>query len=156
MPSQRTFRRQASPAPRATTEPAVDPADRFSAALAAGDFAALVGRGLRRTLRQAAADPSLDLELGALRLTLIRLLDTESDPHRLAADIARVARVALQAAALRPAPDSEADTIRAYLERELAILERELEEDAAMRALPPPVSAILPTEPEPAFPPRTP
>jgi hypothetical protein len=142
MPRQSTSGRAAQPAPPAPDDPVADPGERFYAALAPGDFDALLGRSLRRALRQAAADPGLDLEVGALRLTLIRLLDAESDPHRLAADIARVARVALQAAALRPAPDTESDKIRSHLEREFAILDREMEE--AARREPPRALDFLP------------
>jgi hypothetical protein len=95
--------------------------------LAAGDFDAVLGPGLRGTLRGAAADPGLDAEIGALRLALVRLLDEERDPSRLAAGVARVAGVALQAAKLRQGGDVESEQLRAVLGRALVELETELE-----------------------------
>ena len=97
----------------------------FRARLAAGDFDAVLGPGLRGTLRGAAADPGLDAEIGALRLALVRLLDEERDPSRLATGVARVAGVAVQAAKLRHGGEVEMEQLRAELWRALAELETE-------------------------------
>jgi hypothetical protein len=88
----------------------------FQARLKTGDYDALLGRGLRRALRAAAADQTLDLEIGALRIALARLLQEEKDTTRFATTVAQVASVALQAAALRPGPPSEMDELRAAFE----------------------------------------
>jgi hypothetical protein len=97
----------------------------FRARVAAGDYEAVLGRGLRDTLRGAAADSGLEAEIGALRLALARLLDEEADASRLAAGVARVAGVAVQAARLRQGRDNEAEKISVYLQRELAAIEAE-------------------------------
>lgn len=100
--------------------------DRFRAALSAGNFNAIVGRGPRRTLRAAAADTSLEPEIGALRLALLRLLNEERDPARLAAGIARLSSVAIQAARLRSGTDTGCDQFRQTFLRELEIFESEM------------------------------
>ena len=98
----------------------------FRARLEAGDYDAIVGRKLRRTLRQAAQEPSLEPELGALRLAMIRLLHEEPNPTRLATGISRLASVAVQAARLTESPDSGLDDIRAAVKHKLDILDAEL------------------------------
>jgi hypothetical protein len=97
----------------------------FRARLAAGDYDAVLGPALRRVLRGAAADPGMEAEIGALRLALIRLLDEERDPSRLAAGVARLASVAVQAARLRQGGESTWKELQALLERELAEIEGE-------------------------------
>ena len=97
----------------------------FRARLAGGDYDAVLGPGLRGTLRGAAADAGLEAEIGALRLALVRLLDEERDPSRLAAGVARVAGVAVQAARLRQGGDADAEEIRAVMLRALAAFEAE-------------------------------
>jgi hypothetical protein len=99
---------------------------RFRAALQTGDYYALMGSGLRRAMRGAASDPSLDPEIGALRLALTRLLNEEPDPARLAAGVARLSSVALQAARLRSGATDEGEEFRDTLLRELATYEQEL------------------------------
>lgn len=103
----------------------------FRARLAAGDYDALLGPGLRGTLRGAAQDPGLEAEVGALRLALVRLLDEERDPSRLAAGVARVAGVSVQAARLRKNADADTQELRALLLREAAKLEAELDAERA-------------------------
>ena len=101
----------------------------FRARLEAGDYDALLGPGLRGTLQGAAADAGLEAEIGALRLALARLLQEECDPSRLAAGVARVAGVAVQAVRLRQ--NADADTglgaIRAAVSQALTALEAEEE-----------------------------
>lgn len=87
----------------------------FRALLKAGNYDAIVGRGLRRALRAAAADTSLEPEIGALRLTLVRLLVQESDLARLAASVARISSVAVQAARLRDCPGDVSEELRQAL-----------------------------------------
>lgn len=98
----------------------------FRARLAAGDADALVGPELRAGLRGVGADPGVDAEVGALRVALARLLEEEGDASRLAAGIARVAGVAMQAARLRPGGSNE--ETRATLRRVLAEIDAEMEE----------------------------
>jgi hypothetical protein len=92
----------------------------FRSRLATGDYETVIGPELRRVLRGAAAAPDLDEEIGALRVSLARLLQEERDPSRLAAGVARLTGVAVQAAKLRHGGTGEADGIRAILERTLA------------------------------------
>lgn len=98
---------------------------RFRDRLADGNYDAVIGAGLKRTLHGAAADTGLEAEIGALRLTLVRLLNEERDPSRLAAGVSRVAAVAVQAARLRNAPEADVAEIRTALLRELDAVERE-------------------------------
>lgn len=98
----------------------------FRARLAAGDADALVGPELRAGLRGIGAEPGVDAEVGALRVALARLLEEEGDASRLAAGIARVTGVAMQAARLRPGGNNE--ETRATLRRVLAEIDAEMEE----------------------------
>ena len=98
---------------------------RFRERLVAGSYDAVIGEGLRSTLRGAAADTGLEAEIGALRLVLVRLLNEECDPSRLAAGVSRVAGVAIQAARLRNGSDADLDEMRTLLVRELDAMERE-------------------------------
>jgi hypothetical protein len=102
---------------------------RFRQRLRAGSYDALLGHGLRRTLQGAAADAGLEAEIGALRLTLIRLLHEEHDPSRLAASVARIAGVAVQAARLRVGSDTDLETIRTHLLRELEAVEQDVTQE---------------------------
>ncbi len=99
----------------------------FRARLEAGDSDAVLGPGLRGTLRGAAADPGLDAEIGALRLALTRLLREERDPARLATGVARVAGVSVQLARLRQHGDAAGESLRAAILRHLAIIDAEEE-----------------------------
>jgi hypothetical protein len=99
----------------------------FRERLAAGDFDAVLGPGLRGTLKGAARDPGLEAEVGALRLALIRLLGEEEDPSRMAAGVARVAGVSVQAARLRQSGDGDGQELTALLQREVAKLDAELD-----------------------------
>ncbi|MFT4039761.1 MAG: hypothetical protein QM692_16390, partial [Thermomicrobiales bacterium] len=94
-------------------------AARFQALLATGDYDTVLGEGLRAALAGAAADGGLEAEIGALRLTLARLLQEEADPAKLAASVARVAAVSVQAARLRQGAGDAGDELRAALLREL-------------------------------------
>src|SRR5687768_12163029 len=60
-------------------EEAGAPAPRFWQRLDAASYQALLGEALRAVLTQAAADRSLGDEIGALRVTLARLLVEEDD-----------------------------------------------------------------------------
>jgi hypothetical protein len=102
----------------------------FRSRLATGDYEAVIGTALRRVLHDAAASPNLDEEIGALRVSLARLLQEERDPSRLAAGVARLTGVAVQAAKLRHGGNAEADGIRAILERTLAEMEGEAMADS--------------------------
>lgn len=89
--------------------------DSFRARLAAGDYDALLGPELRDTLRGAAADLSLQDEIGALRIAIARLLREEGDAQRLAAGLARVTDVSVRAARLRGANAAEAESLHVAL-----------------------------------------
>lgn len=96
----------------------------FRTRLAAGDYDAVIGKGLRRTLQGAAADATLEAEVGALRVALAKLLREEDDPTRLAAGVSRVAGVAIQAARLRNA-SADVESFRNTFLRELDAFEKE-------------------------------
>ena len=96
----------------------------FRSRLATGDYETVIGSALRRVLLEAAAAPNLDEEIGALRVSLARLLQEERDPSRLAAGVARLTGVAVQAAKLRQG-GADVDAIRAALERTLAEIDAE-------------------------------
>ena len=104
----------------------------FRARVATGSFDAVVGRPLRRALTQAADDRTLEPEIGALRLAMLRLLREEPDPTRLANGLARLAGVALQAARVRQSSDGGDSEIRAIFLREIAAIDAE--RDAALAA----------------------
>jgi hypothetical protein len=60
------------------------------------------GAAIDDMLARAAAAPGLDEEIGAVRVTLLRVLrDDEADPLKLALAVARLAAVAVQAAKAR-------------------------------------------------------
>jgi hypothetical protein len=97
----------------------------FRARLRTGDYDAVIGRQLRRALREASAIPDLDAEIGALRLTLIRLLQEESDPSRLASSVARLGAVAAHISRLRRNSHDGHNEIGAYLSHTLAEIDAE-------------------------------
>lgn len=78
-----------------------DLAAEFRARVEEGDYRSLLGAALSSVIRQAAAEPGLDEEIGMLRVVLARLLVEEDDPAKLAAGAARIAHVAVQAARAR-------------------------------------------------------
>ena len=123
----RPVRSSRRPAPASPPVRAPQPLPPFAQRLATGDFDALLGRGLRRMLRSAAADPGLEIEIGAVRLALLRLLDEEADPARLATGVARLTAVAAQAGRLRALANADGGLaeVRAILQRELDELDRE-------------------------------
>jgi hypothetical protein len=117
------------PAPEAATDALAAFRDR----LVSGRFSAILGRALRRTLRDAAADAGLDAEVGALRLALARLLTEERDPSRLAAGVARLTAVSVQATRLRQLAGSEENDLQAIFLRELEAIDAEF---AAKKLIP--------------------
>jgi hypothetical protein len=89
---------------------------------------------LGEVLAQAAAERSLVDEIGALRVTLARLLAEEEDPSKLAAGVARIAGVAIQAArAQRQLGEDAADGLTAALAEILAELNEETQRERARR-----------------------
>ena len=98
----------------------------FRARLARGEYRALFEPPLGEVLAQAAAERPLVDEIGALRVTLARLLAEEEDPSKLAAGVARVAGVAIQAArAQRQVGGDTSDALTAVLAQVLAGLDEE-------------------------------
>lgn len=82
-------------------------AKRFRERLEAGNYRSLFDDYLARVIAQAAAERGVLEEIGALRLVLARLLVEEDDLTKLAANVARVASVAVQAARAQRAIDGE-------------------------------------------------
>ena len=80
----------------------------FRRRLAQGEYRGLFPPPLGEVLAQAAADRPLLDEIGALRVTLARLLAEEEDPSKLAAGVARIAGVAIQAARAQQAIGGDA------------------------------------------------
>ena len=93
-------------------------ARRFRDLLAQGEYRALFEPPLGEVLTQAAAERPLVDEIGALRVALARLLAEEEDASKLAAGVARLAGVAIQAAKAQQAIGGEGDDgLNALLER---------------------------------------
>ena len=101
----------------------------FTERLSAGNYDSLLTPGLREALRQASADAGLEAEIGALRVALLRLLQEERDPSRMATGIARVAGVALQALRLQQAGNALASEVRLAVVQELLTIEAEQARD---------------------------
>ena len=83
--------------PVATAEAQV----RFRKRLERGEYAGLLDDNINRVITQAAkamSEQGLADEIGALRYALVRLLAEEQDASKLAANVARVASVTVQAA----------------------------------------------------------
>jgi hypothetical protein len=83
------------------------PGSEFRRWLEAASYHELRGEPLEAVLAQAAAERTLVDEVGALRITLTRLLLEEDDVGRLATSVARVAAVAVRAAQVRSATSTE-------------------------------------------------
>lgn len=103
----------------------------FAERLSAGNYASLLTPGLRDALRQASADAGLEAEIGALRVALLRLLQEERDPSRMAAGVARVAGVALQALRAQQAGHAGGPELQLMVVQTLLTIEAE---EAAGRA----------------------
>lgn len=73
------------------------PASAFQRLLASGQLADLLSQRLAQALAEAGRRETLTDEIGALRVVLLRLLDEEDDPHRLASDVARVVNAIVHA-----------------------------------------------------------
>lgn len=96
-------------------------AEEFRRRLERGAYRELFGQQLDDILRQAALQRDLSDEIGALRFVLARLLVEERDLARLAANVARVAGVTIQAArAQRSISDETADSLSAVVTTILA------------------------------------
>lgn len=84
---------------------------RFRERLKHGEYAALLDEKMSRVIAQAASamtEQGLADEIGALRVVLVRLLEEEDDVSKLAASVARVASVAVQAARAQRAINGDA------------------------------------------------
>ena len=79
----------------------------FRQRLELASYRDLLGEALGTVLTEAASERSLVDEIGALRVTLARLLVEEDDVGRLATNVARVAAVAVQAARAQAAITTE-------------------------------------------------
>ena len=79
--------------PAHVDRPAADRAQRraiFEQRLAGGDYRELFGPELNKIMRQAAAEASVDDEIGALRYAMARVLAEEDDPLRLSQAVAKL------------------------------------------------------------------
>ncbi|HEV2106632.1 MAG TPA: hypothetical protein VGR16_00055 [Thermomicrobiales bacterium] len=96
----------------------------FRRRLEMGDYQELLDRRLSDVIAQAAQDRSLVREIGALRFVLARLLAEEDDPAKLAASVARVSSVLVQATRAQRAISGEvADGLTEAMTRILAELD---------------------------------
>jgi hypothetical protein len=89
------------------TADADETARRLDWAAMAGSYRELLGPTLSRIMAEAAADTGLDDEVGALRVTMARVLSEESDPVRLAQAISRLSAASVAAARARRAITGE-------------------------------------------------
>jgi hypothetical protein len=87
----------APPATPPTAPPVEPPTSAFQRLLASGRLADLLSQRLAQALAEAGRRETLTDEIGALRVVLLRLLDEEDDPHRLATDIARIVNAIVHA-----------------------------------------------------------
>ncbi|HEU5329269.1 MAG TPA: hypothetical protein VFU78_14320 [Thermomicrobiales bacterium] len=87
----------APPATPPAAPPAEPPTSAFQRLLASGQLADLLSQRLAQALAEAGRRETLTDEIGALRVVLLRLLDEEDDPHRLASDVARVVNAIVHA-----------------------------------------------------------
>ena len=78
--------------------------------------------GIGAALKRAAADPGLDDEIGAVRVTLRRLLRDDADPLKVALAVARLAAVAVQAVKTRQTlAEAGANPLQEVVERAAAL-----------------------------------
>ena len=71
---------------------------KFRSRVESGDFAILFSGKMQETLERAAEDAQLGLELGALRVTLVRALQEIEDPGELSTMVARLANASARTA----------------------------------------------------------
>ena len=71
---------------------------KFRSRVESGDFAILFSGQMQETLERAAADAQLGLELGALRVALVRAMQEIEDPGELATMVARLANASARTA----------------------------------------------------------
>jgi hypothetical protein len=71
---------------------------KFRSRVESGDFAILFSGKMQETLARAAEDAQLGLELGALRVTLVRALQEIEDPGELSTMVARLANASARTA----------------------------------------------------------
>ncbi len=95
--------------------------DRFQERVESGRYADLLDERVRRVLREGAAIPGLDEELGAIRFALAKLLAEELDASKLAAGVARLTSAAVQAMKLDRARGDAAETSLAELIEEILV-----------------------------------
>lgn len=102
-------------------DPRVELRDRFRERVESGRYADLLDERVRRVLREGAAIPGLDEELGAVRFALAKLLAEELDASKLAAGVARLTSAAVQAMKLDRARGDAAETSLAELIEEILV-----------------------------------
>ena len=96
----------------------------FRRRLEQGSFAALFERRLGEVIAEAAQERNLSTEIGALRFVLARLLAEEADVAKLAASVARVSAVLVQATRVQRTISGEvADGLTEAMTRILAELD---------------------------------
>lgn len=102
-------------------DPRVELRDRFRERVESGRYADLLDERVRRVLREGAAIPGLDEELGAVRFALAKLLAEELDASKLAAGVARLTSAAVQAMKLDRVRGDAAETSLAELIEEILV-----------------------------------
>jgi hypothetical protein len=100
--------------------------ERFQERMAHGRYDDLFAASLRMVLREGAAVRGVDIELGAIRFTIAKLLAEEPDAGKLAVSIARLTTAAVQLIKLGQTLGDAADASLAALLEEILI---ELDEE---------------------------
>ena len=72
-----------------------------------GDFAILFSGKMQETLERAAEDAQLGLELGALRVAMVRAIQEIDDPERMSMAISRIANASARTARANAAVGKE-------------------------------------------------
>ena len=98
-----------------------------------GEYGGLFDEPVRRILAEAAEEKVLDVELGALRMMLARLLMEDGDPVRQAEGVCRVATAAARIVKTGASIKRPRDTLQEWITEHLRELDREREEMLALR-----------------------
>jgi hypothetical protein len=96
-----------------------------------GEYGGLFDEPVRRILAEAAEEKGLDVELGALRLMMARLLMEDGDPIKQAVAISRVATAAARIVKTGAAIEEPRDTLQEWITEHLRELDREREIELA-------------------------
>lgn len=117
-----------------TRDPVAELREAFRARMAEGRFDALLDGPMRQLLREGAEIRGLDVELGAIRFALVKLLAEEQDAGKLASGVARLVSAAVQAMKMGQTISDEVDeSLADQLNQILIDLEKESQVARAAR-----------------------